>query len=207
MADPARRGQRPARRSGLTSPAGPHPQGLTATPNPVPEPGTLDKPQKGERQGARARNRPGKLLRQESGRKRPTGIGRWIEAQCAAEDAEVFGPVRMARRSCSDCALEGCHRIVQVFPAAGLLKSGLQDEAEVEQYHSTGWVIRLSLGQDTAKHVDAFIPGGTKFLQRQILRIPDLLKAVLDRREQLLPLPHNNPPLQARRQCQDGLNI
>src|SRR5262249_25467314 len=86
-------------------------------------------------------------------------------ALCAAEDAEVFGPVRIARRSCSDCALEGCHRIVQIFPAAGLLKSGLQDEAEVEQYRWTGWVIRLSLGQSTAKHVDAFIQGGTKFLQ------------------------------------------
>jgi hypothetical protein len=83
MAQPARRNLRPARRSGLTSPDpvrtrhGPH-----SHPNPRPRtrnPGQAAA--QGERQDTHARIHPRKLLAQKSERKRPTGIGRWIEAQ------------------------------------------------------------------------------------------------------------------------------
>ena len=81
MAEPLGRGLRAARRSGLTSPEPVRtPTAPAATQNPVPEPGTLDKPQNRQRQDARARNHLAKLLVQESSRKRATGIGRWIEA-------------------------------------------------------------------------------------------------------------------------------
>ncbi len=81
MAAPARRRLRPARRSGLTSPDPVRTRhGPTATPNPVPEPGTRTSRRTGERQDACARINPGKLLVQESDRKRSTRMGRWIEA-------------------------------------------------------------------------------------------------------------------------------
>ena len=81
MAEPARRGLRPARRSGLTSPEPVRTRdGPDGHPNPPPSQEPRTSRRTGERQDAHARIHPGKLLVQESGRKRATGIGRWIEA-------------------------------------------------------------------------------------------------------------------------------
>ncbi len=67
MAEPVRRHLRPARRSGLTSPDPVRTRlGRTATPNPVPEPGTRTSRRTGERQDACVPINPGKLLVQES---------------------------------------------------------------------------------------------------------------------------------------------
>ena len=81
MGEPVRRRLRAARRSGLTSldpvrspTAARPPRPLTS----AQEPRTSRRT--GERQDTHARIHPGKLLIQESGRERPTGIGRWIEA-------------------------------------------------------------------------------------------------------------------------------
>ena len=81
MAGPARRRLRPARRSGLSSPAPVRTRlGRMATPNPIPQPGTRTSRRTGERQDACAPINLGKLLGQESDRKRSTRMGRWIEA-------------------------------------------------------------------------------------------------------------------------------
>jgi Transposase DDE domain group 1 len=81
MAHPPRRGLRPARRSGLTSPDPVSTSTATTATRlrpPAQEPRTSRRT--GERQDARGPDSPRKLPVQESGRKRPTGIGRWIEA-------------------------------------------------------------------------------------------------------------------------------
>ena len=81
MAEPVRRRLRAARRSGLTRPDRSAPATApkaTRTPPPSQEPRTSRRT--GERQDTHAPIHHGKLLVQESGRKRPTGIGRWIEA-------------------------------------------------------------------------------------------------------------------------------
>ena len=81
MAQPPCRGMRAARRSGLTSPESVStPTAATATLNPAPGPGTTDKPHNRRAAGLPRPDSPGKLIVQESGRKRSTGIGRWIEA-------------------------------------------------------------------------------------------------------------------------------
>src|SRR5580700_1411891 len=70
MAQPARRGLRAARRSGLTSPdpvRTPPAATATRTLTPAQEPRTSRRT--GERQDTHARIHPGKLLRQESGRR------------------------------------------------------------------------------------------------------------------------------------------
>ena len=82
------RGLRAARRSGLTSP---EPVRTPTAPRPPRTPPPSQEPRTsrtaGERQDARARNHLGKLLVQESSRKRATGIGRWIEAKSQASTA------------------------------------------------------------------------------------------------------------------------
>ena len=80
MAEPPRRSLRAARRSGLTSPNRSAPARPDGHPTSDPGPGTRTSRRKGGRRDTRARIHLGKLLVQESGRKRPTGIGRWIEA-------------------------------------------------------------------------------------------------------------------------------
>ena len=74
MAEPARRGQRPARSSGLTSPdRSASRNGRHGRPNPPPRPGTRTSRRTGERQDDCARIHFGKLLVQESDRNRSTG--------------------------------------------------------------------------------------------------------------------------------------
>jgi hypothetical protein len=83
MAEPARHGLRPARRSGLTSPDPVRtrlgPRRPPEPPPPSQEPRTSRRT--GERQDAHPRIHSGKPLVQKSNRKGPTGIGRWIEAE------------------------------------------------------------------------------------------------------------------------------
>src|SRR6266581_3387460 len=80
----ARPAGRPPRRPDQPRP-GPHPDGANGHPTPgllpTPAPGTRTSRRTGERQNAHGPIHPGKLLVQESGGKRPTGIGRWIEAK------------------------------------------------------------------------------------------------------------------------------
>ena len=80
MAEPVRRGLRPARCGGLTSPDPVRaPTATTATPTrPRPEEPRTSR-RTGGRQDTRGPIQLRKLLVQESGWKRPTGIGRWIE--------------------------------------------------------------------------------------------------------------------------------
>ena len=81
MAEPARRGLRPACRSGLTSPGTVRtPTAATATRPLIPAKEPRTSRRTGERQDTHARTHLGKLLVQKSDQKRPTGIGRWIEA-------------------------------------------------------------------------------------------------------------------------------
>ena len=95
MAEPARRGLRAARRSGLTSPDPVRtPTAPTATPNPAPEPRN---PGQAAQQASGRTPAPGFTPEnsswQESDRKRPTGIGRWIEAKpLNAQLAQPPGP-------------------------------------------------------------------------------------------------------------------
>ena len=85
MAQPSRQRLRPAGRSGLTSPEPVRtPDAPAATPNHAPEPGPRTSRRAGERQDAHVRTHLAKLLVQESGRKRATGIVRWIEAKAPA---------------------------------------------------------------------------------------------------------------------------
>ena len=60
---------------------GPRPTAVMATRTPAPEQEPRPSRRTGERQEAHARIYPEKPLGQESGQKRPTGIGRWIEAK------------------------------------------------------------------------------------------------------------------------------
>ena len=81
MAEPLGRGLRAARRSGLTRPEPVRPPTApAATQNPVPEPGTQDKPHTRPAAGRPRPESPRKLPAQKPSRKRATGIGRWIEA-------------------------------------------------------------------------------------------------------------------------------
>jgi hypothetical protein len=81
MAEPPRSRLRTARRSSLTSPEPVRiPKAATATPTPHPAQEPRTSRTTCERQDARARIHPGKLLVQEPDRKRSTVIGRWIEA-------------------------------------------------------------------------------------------------------------------------------
>jgi hypothetical protein len=94
MAEPLRRGLRPARRSGLTSPDRSAPQtARAATPNPAPGPGTRTSRRTGKRQEARARIHLTRLLVQQSGRKRAAVIGRWIEAKGANSKGPESVPI------------------------------------------------------------------------------------------------------------------
>jgi hypothetical protein len=81
MGESARRDPRPACRSALTSPGTIRtPTTATATRPLIPAKEPRTSRRTGERQDTHARIHPGKLLVQKSDQKRPTGIGRWIEA-------------------------------------------------------------------------------------------------------------------------------
>jgi hypothetical protein len=95
MAEPLGRGLRAAPGSGLTSPEPVStPTAPAATQNPVPDPGTQDKPHSRRAAGRPRPDQLAKLLVQESSRKRATGIGRWIEAKDAAAEARFTRQVR-----------------------------------------------------------------------------------------------------------------
>ena len=70
----------------------------TATPSPPPSQEPRTSRRTGERQEAHARAHPAKLFTQESDRKRPTGIGRWIEVSCRGR-ATIAGMVSRTRRT------------------------------------------------------------------------------------------------------------